>query len=85
MLTNHTNWPKTLDETVDQILSWLPEEDQILLKKTSQDALVKFYYDLGPIIRNKFSLWHGNKDFLRSCGLESIHPDDASMIIIRAV
>ena len=34
----------------------------IILKKTSEDALVEFHYDLGPIIRNDFGLWDGNEE-----------------------
>jgi hypothetical protein len=39
---------------------------------------------LGTTLRNDFGLWSGNKTLLKSCGSETMHPDDASMVIIKA-
>ncbi len=85
MSTNHTEWPKAIDEAVNQTLSWLLEEDQFLFKSADEEDFVKLCSGLGRIIRNEFGLWAGNKELLGSCGLKSMHTDDASIMIIKAV
>jgi hypothetical protein len=40
---------------------------------------------LGQRIRNEFGLWAGNTELLSSCGSETMHPDHASRVILRAL
>lgn len=47
--------------------------------------LINFHFGWGMSIRNELGLWQGNKELLRSCGSKKMHPDDASMVIIKAV
>ena len=78
-------WPRTVDEAVDRILWTLPDEDRELVKNTPEKALIQFHHGWGTGIRNSFGLWAGNTELLKSCGSEDMHPDSASMVIIRAV
>ena len=79
------NWPKTLNEAVDNVLSWLPEEDQTLIKKADKENFIEVQHDLGTAIRNKLGLWLGNDELLQACGSKAMHPGDASKVIIRVV
>ena len=78
-------WSKTVDEAVAKILSEMPEKDRSRLKSTPEDDLINFHFGLGMFIRNEFGLWAGNKKLLNSCGSETMHPDDASTVITKAV
>lgn len=76
-------WPKTLDEAVARLLSVLSEESKQVVRETSEADLIRFHFSWGQGIRNDFGLWRGNRELLASCG--HVHPDDASMVIIKAV
>jgi len=72
------DWPRTLDEEVQNVLSLLSEEGiQELL--AHPDAL---HLSLGTDIRNRFGLWHGNEDLLKDCGTPDA--DRASAVILEA-
>jgi len=82
------DWPKNIDEAVDKLLELMQEEDQLHLKNTPENELIKYHFFLGMYIRNQFGLWKENKELIRSCagkGRSVIHPDDASMVIIKAL
>jgi hypothetical protein len=76
-------WPKTVEEAVDRLLRDLKEEDRQRVRDTPEDGLIRFHHGWGTGIRNAYGLWRGNRELLASCG--GGHPDDASMVIIRAV
>ena len=69
--------PKTVQEAVDHMITALGHEEKELIKNADEADLLEFHYGLGTGIREVFRLWHGNKDLLRSCGSERMHPDDA--------
>jgi hypothetical protein len=75
--------PKTLDEAVAQLLAVLSDVDKAKVRETPEDDLIMFHHGWGAGIRNDFGLWGRNPELLRSCG--RVHPDDAAMVIIRAV
>ena len=77
--------PKTVQEAVDHMISALGREEKELIKNADEAELVQFHFGLGTGIREVFQLWHGNKDLLKSCGSEEMHPDDAAMVIIEAL
>ncbi len=68
-------WPTTIEDAVYVLDLLLDDEDKEILRKRSEDDLKKSH----------FGLWSGNKELLRSCGSDEMHPDDASMIIIKAL
>jgi hypothetical protein len=80
-------WPRTVEESVDRLLSLMSEEDKQSLKNTSEKDLIMFHFGLGAYIRNEFGLWQGNTELLKSCKKECIfvHPDEFSSIIIEAL
>ena len=90
-------WPKTVEEAVDQLISSMSEEDKEALRNTPEQDLILFHHGVGTYIRNEFGLWSDNKELLKSCGSRifpesgydeyltmMVDPDDASMEIIEA-
>jgi hypothetical protein len=76
-------WPKTLEEAADLILSRLRDKDKTVLRNTKKDDLIMYHHGWGMGIRNEFGLWQGNQALLKSCGCS--HPDDCSMRIMERV
>lgn len=76
-------WPTSIDEAVEQLISKIPEDGKTTLRDATDDDLVMMHMTLGTTIRNSFGLWAGNKALLKSCGAEDMHPDDASSVIIK--
>ncbi len=77
--------PKTVSEAVSLLLAGLSDQDKASLRTIkNEDDLVMLHFSLGQAIRNDFGLWAGNQALLTSCGSADMHPDDASMVIIRA-
>jgi hypothetical protein len=77
--------PKTLEEEVNYMIAALGPGEKELIRTTDEADLEEFHYGLGTSIRKVFQLWHGNKDLLKSCGSETLHADDASLVIIEAL
>lgn len=81
--------PRSVAEAVDRLLATLSQEEKAEIAGTAEEDLVDLHFGLGSRIREDFRLWHdGNRALLRDCQrVESkpIHPDDASMVIIRAL
>jgi len=78
------HWPRTLKEAVSLLLGGLNEHAKLGLKQATGDDLAVLHATLGVTIRNDFGLWSGNAALLKACGSETLHPDDASMVIIKA-
>ena len=78
-----SDWPRSLDTAVEQLLESMSEADKEQLRNMPQGELIFFHMNWAMVIRNDFGLWEGNEELLESCG--SFHPDDASMTIVRAV
>ena len=52
-------WPRTVEEAVDRLLSSMSEEDKQSLKNTPEKDLIMCHFSLGAYIRNEFGLWQG--------------------------
>lgn len=79
------HWPRTLKEAVTLLLGGLSEHAKLGLKQAAgEEQLAVLHATLGTTIRNDFGLWSGNTMLLKACGSETMHPDDASMVIIKA-
>ena len=74
--------PTKLTEIVEDILNQISEADKATVMDTAEDDLIEFHNSWGMEIRNRYNLWH-DKALVKELGAE--HPDDASMIIIKAV
>src|SRR3954453_13173309 len=76
-------WPKTMAEAVERIVSGLDPRSRKALKRTTREDLVKLHLSWGMAIRNQFGLWAGNGALLRDC--RTTEPDDCSMAIMELV
>ena len=72
----------TVTDVADDIIENMSEADKANVVNTSEDDLVLFHHGWGTGIRNHYNLWR-NKALVDDTGAE--HPDDASMVIIKAV
>ncbi|MDM8539276.1 hypothetical protein QUF70_21180, partial [Desulfobacterales bacterium HSG17] len=81
------DYPKSIDEAVEKLISELSLKDRTLMANMDKDELIDLTNTLGLYIRNKFGLWEGNNDLLESCkklsGEEQLDVDDASMVIVQ--
>ena len=85
MLFPEARLPKTVQEAVDHMIAALGRDEKELIRTADEADLGQFHFGLGTGIREVFHLWHGNKDLLKSCGSEEMHPDDATMVIVEAL
>lgn len=76
-------WPRTVSEAVETILGEMKPTDKRLVRDTPEEELIQFHHGWGTGIRNSMGLWADNTELLKDTGKS--HPDDASMVIIRAV
>jgi hypothetical protein len=78
-------WPTTVESAVEQLLAMLSEESKTTVREMPEEELIFCHHGLGMGIRNEFGLWKGNKKLLEAACPGGGHPDDASMVIIRAL
>jgi hypothetical protein len=76
-------WPKTVDQAVTRLIEGMDDEEKKMIRDTKKEDLIQFHHGWGTGIRNEFGLWKGNTNLLADCHAD--HPDDASMVIVRAV
>lgn len=81
------NWPKTVDEAVQQILSKMSAKDRRYLLDLPREKLLELHFTWGMGIRNGCGLWGGNEELLRDCGRKTkwVDRDSASWVIMEAV
>ena len=77
------SWPSTLNQAVARLIEDMDEADKKMIRDTKKEDLILFHHGWGTGIRNEFGLWRGNTNLLADCHAE--HPDEASMVIIKAV
>jgi hypothetical protein len=90
--------PRTLNEAVDRLALMLSQAEKEEIAALTEDDLIGLHFSLGMTVRNDFGLWRENRPLLLDCqrikyrdagdspeGLLLIDPDDASMMIIRAL
>ena len=80
---NHPYWPEDVEHAVAELLGRLPDDDHDTIRSMAEADLVTLHFGLGLAIRNEFGLLAGNTALLAACGSADMHPDDASMVIIR--
>ena len=89
------DWPSTLTEAVDHLMSTMSASNLAALRDTPKDHLILYHFSLGMYIRNTFGLWQGNDDLLASCFPDVTDPymlmiikhdpDRASGVIVEAL
>jgi hypothetical protein len=72
-----------LDDAVRRLLLILSDEERLTIAAMDQDDLIDLHFSLGAAIRNAFDLHNPDNPILAECA--TVHPDDASTIIIHAL
>ena len=76
-------YPKTIESAVEILMESLSTDQLNQIKQLEEDDLWEVHMSLGQGIRNSMGLWGINKELLKSCGSEEMHPDDASSAIVK--
>jgi hypothetical protein len=86
LLLGPENWPVTVEATVKDILPLLPLYRKLEMRWMKKEENRSYeHFGLGLAIRNRYGLWRGNQQLIRSaCGYDC-RPDDASGLIVDAV
>ena len=63
----------------------LDDEQKRLVREMPADEIDTLSLGLGTAIRNVFGLREGNEALLTDCGSPDMHPDSASMTILRSL
>ncbi|WP_394779929.1 hypothetical protein [Undibacterium sp.] len=78
-------WPLTMADTVDSLLSRMSAQDKAMVKATKQEDLVIFYHRWGSSIRRYYGLENGNHQLLDEATAGRDDADLAARKIIEAV
>lgn len=88
-LQDNSRLPETVDEAVDRLMMILDGEQKIAIAVMQKEDLSDLHFSLGMAIRNAFGLHKSGSKLLASCNnneiYNSVHPDDASGVIIQAL
>ncbi|AMK76519.1 MULTISPECIES: DUF6794 domain-containing protein [Methylomonas] len=76
--------PRKVDEAVDRLMLVMNNTERQSVASVEENELIEFHFCLGVAIRNAFGLHNPDSELLAACGTE-IAPDDASVIIIKAL
>ena len=85
MPESNGHWPTTVAGAVRVLLSFLTKRDKLALQRLKEKDLAVVHIGVGMFIREEFGLWEGNRALLKACGSTSMHPEDASMVIMKAL
>ncbi len=77
--------PRTLEEAVTVLRQVLKKKDLENIRDKKEADLIMLHHGLGTYIRNGFGLWRDNQQLREACGGPTLHPDSASMVIIKAL
>jgi hypothetical protein len=79
--------PKTVDETVDQIVAELPLNERVAVANFSEDQLVPLKHTLDIYLRNLLQDRSVNDELFEDCkvksGIESLDETEAATVILR--
>ena len=78
-------YPKSIESAVEILMESLSKDQLDQIKQLEEDELWGVHMNLGQGIRNSMGLWDDNKELLKSCGSDDMHPDDASSAIVKFV
>ena len=79
--------PRTIEEAVERLREDLSADALATVAAMTDDDLGDCHFGLGMYIRNAFGLWERGSPLLQDCMKDDayIDPDDASMLIVRAL
>ncbi|MDO8846583.1 DUF6794 domain-containing protein [Methylicorpusculum sp.] len=89
-LQDNSRYPETVAEAVDRLMELLSGEEKLAISVMPEEGLIDLHFNLGTTIRNAFGLHEQGSKLLDSCNQTlhpgalyfSVHPDDASEVII---
>ena len=89
-MQDNSRQPETVAEAVDQLMELLSGEEKLAIAVMPEEDLINLHFTLGMMIRNAFGLHGEESKLLDSCNqtmhpgalYNSVHPDDASGVII---
>jgi hypothetical protein len=76
----HLMNPASVQRAMDLLNSLLTEDEKREIAQIPKEDLITYHFSLGRWIRNSFNLWAEDSKLLEALG--SVHPDDASGILI---
>ncbi|WP_188564690.1 DUF6794 domain-containing protein [Undibacterium terreum] len=80
-----SQWPETVGETVEDLLSRLSPQDKEMIRATRREDLILFRRGLGRSISKHYGLNQGNRRlFMAACG-RRCNPADAAFRIIESL
>lgn len=81
--------PKTVNEAVERMLSYLDLESKVKIANMDLNNLARFHFELHVYFKKTFGVWHENKELLADCRATSGEPirdeDEARFVILKAV
>ena len=77
------DFPTTVDAAVRLLMSMVDESEQAKIAAMDSEDMYTLHFGLGVWIRNHMGFYAGNDQLLKATG--EIEPDEASMIIMRAL
>lgn len=78
-----STWPCSLDDAIKICILTMTAQAKSELKNTSEQNLIMSHFGWAVNMRNEFGMWQGNDELIKSC--HSGNPDEASMVIVKAV
>ena len=81
-MSDTPEYPQTIEASVRLLMSVVRPREQDRIAAMSENQLTALHMSLGLWLRNYLGLWKGNQALLDDSG--QAHPDDASMVIVRA-
>jgi len=83
------DFPKTVNEAVDRLISELPLKDKTKIAKMHEEDLSALPFTVGQYNREQFGLGRGNEELMESSrsvsGKTDLHEESASAIIINVL
>jgi hypothetical protein len=83
------NYPKTVDQAVETLLSDLSLKTRVYIANLAQEDLYLIHISLRSHIGQELGLWSGNKDLIESCrivsGSSKLRADHCPAIILEAL
>ncbi len=77
--------PSSVDEALKVLADIIPEEELARIAAMGDEDLWELHFGLGAAIRNQFGLWDSESPLLADLAtrIGTVHPDDASVELIR--
>ncbi len=83
------NYPKTVDQAVERLISDLSLKDRVYIANLARENLYLIHLSLRSHLGQELGLWSGNKDLIESCramsGSSELRADHCPEVILEAL